>query len=484
MQLYPRIHYRKSYKCLRINDNLKVMKKLLDHISENKNLTYIDIETGKTYKYSDIPFNADLIKSRSKKLAILYIDNSINSIITLLNFFKSPHAFALLSPKLDKEFKLQLEENYKPDFIYDPTRNEIAAYNKIKLTNEILLFYNEFPEKQIHPEIKLMLSTSGTTGSPKFVKLSEQNVLRNALSIIDYLPINHEDSTPLNLPIYYSYGLSILTTNSIAGGKIYCTNNDVLNKRFWDDFEKYKFSSIAGVPYLYEMLNRIGFTKKHYPSLRYLTQAGGKLNISFIEIYIDYAKRNKLKFFVMYGQTEATARMSYLPFEQIEEKKGSIGKAIKDGVFTIDNITGELIYSGPNVFGGFAVKVDDLKDFVSEQTLKTGDIARVDQDGLYYITGRLKRFMKLFGQRINLDEVETILKNYFHGVTFVSVGMEDKFLFIGSNNNDFNGDDAIDFLSKKLNIHHNFIKYKFIQTIPLTVNGKVDYTGISVIIFS
>ena len=242
---------------------------------------------------------------------MLYIDNSIYSIITLWNFFKSPHAFALLSPRLDIEFKIQLEENYKPDYIYDLTRNKINSYHQISLTSDISLFYNEFPKKNIHPEIKLMLSTSGTTGSPKFVKLSEKNVLRNALSIIDYLPINHEDSTPINLPIYYSYGLSILTSNSIAGGNIYCSNKDVLDKRFWSDFEKYKYSSLAGVPYLYEMLNRIGFTKNHYPSLRYLTQAGGKLNISFVEVFLEYAKRNEIKFFVMYGQTEATANVLF-----------------------------------------------------------------------------------------------------------------------------------------------------------------------------
>jgi len=460
------------------------MKNLLEYISENKALVYIDVETGRKVKYNEIPFNEELQKSSRKKLALLYLDNSINSVVTLWNLFKSPHAFALLSPRLDIEFKLQLENAYKPDYIYDPTRKVIDDYNSVRLVEDVNIFYRELPKKNIHPEIKLMLSTSGTTGSPKFVKLSEQNLLRNALSIIDYLPIIHEDSTPLNLPIYYSYGLSILTTNSIAGGKIYCTNKDVLDKRFWSDFENYKYSSLAGVPYLYEMLNRIGFTKKHYPSLRYLTQAGGKLNISFVEIFLEYASQNNIQFFVMYGQTEATARMSYLPYEKLNEKKGAIGKAIKDGQFSIDEETSELSYSGPNVFGGYATKPEDLSDYIYNQTLKTGDMARVDEDGFYYITGRLKRFMKLFGQRVNLDEVETILKNHFQGITFFSVGINDKFLYIGSNDSDFKGVDAMKFLSKKLDIHPNFIRYDYLQTIPLTANGKVDYTGISEILLN
>ena len=171
------------------------MKNLLEYISENKALVYIDVETGRKVKYNEIPFNEELQKSSRKKLALLYLDNSINSVVTLWNLFKSPHAFALLSPRLDIEFKLQLENAYKPDYIYDPTRKVIDDYNSVRLVEDVNIFYRELPKKNIHPEIKLMLSTSGTTGSPKFVKLSEQNLLRNALSIIDYLPIIHEDST-------------------------------------------------------------------------------------------------------------------------------------------------------------------------------------------------------------------------------------------------------------------------------------------------
>ncbi|MGY0038275.1 AMP-binding protein [Pedobacter sp. NJ-S-72] len=140
------------------------------------------------------------------------------------------------------------------------------------------------PDYPVHEELKLLLSTSGTTGSPKFVKLSEDNLVQNAYSILEFLPIKETDVTPLNVPIIFVYGLSIFTSNCIAGGKMICTNRDILQKTFWEDFEKYQCTSIGGVPYVYEMLNRIGFFKKEYPSLRYMTQTGGILNHTLVQV--------------------------------------------------------------------------------------------------------------------------------------------------------------------------------------------------------
>ena len=196
-------------------------------------------------------------------------------------------------------------------------------------------------EKQLHADLKVLLSTSGTTGTPKLVKLSEANLRANAQSILAYLPIKQDDVTPLNLSICYSYGLSVLTSNSLAGGTIVCTNKDILSKDFWADFEKLGYTTLAGVPYIYEMLNRIGFLKKNYPQLRYMTQAGGKLSSKLAEVFSTHLKSQNKDFFIMYGQTEATARMSYLHPSYIESKIDSIGKAIPNGTFSIDKETNE-----------------------------------------------------------------------------------------------------------------------------------------------
>ena len=347
------------------------MQKLTELIKQNNHLRFFDADKKESLNVSEIFIDTEFLVSKNKKLAFLYIDNSLDSVWIFLNFMDSNHALVLLSPQLNSEFKTRLESIYKPYYIYDKKREHINNYKIYNLFDSVQVHYsNQSVKVNIHPLVKVLLSTSGSTGSPKFVKLSEKNIVSNAKSIIDYLPIMKEDITPLNLPIYYSYGLSIMTTNSIAGGQIVCTNKDVLNKEFWLDFNKYKYTSLAGVPYLYEILNRIGFTKKQYPSLRYLTQAGGKLNIRLVEIFTNYSKQNNVEFYVMYGQTEATARMSYLDPKFLFEKISSIGKAIKDGSFTIDNDLGELHYTGPNVFGGYAEKIKDLNSYNENNYIK------------------------------------------------------------------------------------------------------------------
>lgn len=341
----------------------------------------------------------------------------------------------------------------------------------------VFLFQKKEQMHNISPEIKILLSTSGTTGSSKFVKLSEENLYSNAVSIVKYLPINFSDVCPLNLPLNYSYGLSILTTNAIAGGKIICGLKDILNKDFWNDFEENGFTSLAGVPYVYEILNRIGFLKKNYPSLKYLTQAGGKLNEKLISLFAEYSKNNSLDFFVMYGQTEATARMSYLNVNEFPNKIGSVGKSIDQGKFVIDQESNELIYDGPNVFGGYAECIDDLIHYV-KKPLFTGDLAKIDEDGFIYIIGRSKRFVKILGSRINLDELENNLKENFQNNTFICAGKEDTILQIACTNSTIEKVEVCNYIKELFNIHHAYIKFKIIENIPLTANGKINYIAI------
>jgi long-chain acyl-CoA synthetase len=440
---------------------------------KNKNLLYIDTDNSVEYKLSDFKFNDwNFI---NKSLVFLYIDNSISSIKQFWSFFKSNHCISLLSPMLADNLKQELESSYQPYFIYDPTRIAIDLYSVKRIDNlNIFEFKGDHINYTIDSRIKLLLSTSGTTGSPKFVKLSEENIILNAYSILDYLPVNENDVSPLNLPLYYSYGLSIFTTNSIRGGKIACSNENLLSKTFWENLNRFGYTSIAGVPFVYEMLDRMGFMKKSYPSLKYLTQAGGKLNDNLLRKFHEYSLINKIQFFVMYGQTEATARMSVLLPKYTEHKIGSIGKAIKNGTFTIDSETNELVYTGPNVFGGYAQSYLDLAIYEDKGALHTGDIARVDEDGFYYITGRLKRFVKLFGNRINLDEIETSLSSKFL-INAKCAGFNDKILFLFIIENTVSDKEIIQYLNKQYKLHPSVIKIKIVDCYPLTVNGKVNY---------
>ncbi|MCS3556586.1 MULTISPECIES: AMP-binding protein [unclassified Sphingobacterium] len=453
---------------------------LYQHFSNNTGLRYLD-NAGESYSLTDLAAPISLPKKRG--LAFLYLDNSIDSISLLLRFIQEDWAIALLSPKLDLAFKERLESQYHPHLIYDPGRTRIKNHTKGLWRKRDGLFYaHEQQDCKLHPKLKLLLSTSGTTGSPKFVKLSEQNLIENALSILDYLPVQSSDVTPLNLPIFYSYGLSVFTSNSIGGGKIVCSNSDVMQKEFWSEWDKFQYTSLAGVPYLYELLDRLGFLKKEYPHLRYLTQAGGKLNNETLTLFAQYAKEKKHEFFVMYGQTEATARMSFLAPDQLIKKMGSIGKPIKNGIFHIDPETTELHYKGPNVFGGYAEGPADLIFFSPPTQLTTGDLAERDEDGFYYITGRSKRIVKLFGIRINLDEIEQLLKVHFPATDCVCIGIADKFMTICFTEASINQEEIKELLFKKVHILPQIIRFKQIQTILRTNNGKVDYHSITEII--
>jgi acyl-CoA synthetase (AMP-forming)/AMP-acid ligase II len=457
------------------------MLKLLDAALSNPDLTYFDINRNRTFSIHNILIKKPLENNlQGKLLSFLYVDNSITSISAFWNFYSSSSVLVLLSNQLNNSFKEQLEKIYLPDYIFDTSRTVIENYSAIQWEDLVVYRSNQnHPPKNIHPDIKILLSTSGTTGSPKFVKLSDNNVYQNALSILDYLPITNKDVTPLNLPINYSYGLSVLTTNSIAGGQIVCSLEDILSKTFWINFETHGFTSIAGVPYTYEVLNRIGFTKKNYPSLKYLTQAGGKLSDKLIELFAEYAANNNVPFYIMYGQTEATARMAYLDHTMINTKIGSIGKPIKNGNFHIAQNTEELIYSGPNIYGGYAQNLDDLGTFELITELKTGDIAKVDNEGYYYIVGRIKRFTKIFGLRINLDELEAMLKNNFDNSTFVCLGQNDKNIFIGFNNSSIQEAKIKEFIQEAMKINQGFIKVKYIEEMPFTANGKINYSQLS-----
>jgi long-chain acyl-CoA synthetase len=452
---------------------------LFEAVSANKELVYIDdSDQGREYPFSQLPLFS-LAKTETRPLAFLYPDNSINSIIAFWSFMRSNAALALLSPGMTETYKQQLEALYTPTYIYDPTRSAVGSLDTVAYSDTLSIYKSkEAQTYTIHEKVKLLLNTSGTTGSPKFVKLSEENILSNARSIADYLPINASDVTPLNLPVYYSYGLSVLTTNSIKGGKIVCSNLDVLNKTFWEKMKEYGYTSLAGVPFVYEMLERIGFRKNDYPSLRYLSVAGGRLEQPIMEKFAQYAAERNIAFYVMYGQTEATARMSYVPADKLLDKIGSIGIAIKDGRFELDKDTGELCYAGPNVFGGYVTDPADLASYEQPALLHTGDLARVDDEGYYYITGRVKRIIKLMGTRVNLDEIEAIVAAH-SGKAVKCIGVNDKILVIAVTDEDIDASLLLNQLAAVTKLHPAFMKVHYLKEYPLSQNGKVDYNKIA-----
>ena len=292
--------------------------------------------------------------------------------------------------------------------------------------------------RELHPELAVLLSTSGSTGATKLVRLDRAAVEANARAIGEYLGLGPDDRAITTLPIHYSYGLSVVNSHLAAGAAVLLTGGSVVDDAFWDFFAAEKATSLAGVPYTYELFERIGLRRRKPSSLRMMTQAGGRLPPDTARTYAEWAQGAGVRFFVMYGQTEATARMAYVPPELLLDNPDRIGVAIPGGAFhLIDEAgrvvqgaeaQGELVYRGPNVMSGYALAEADLAKGRELSELRTGDLAIRDAQGLYRIVGRKNRFSKLFGLRISFDEVEAHLER--QGVRAIVAG-DDERLAVG-----------------------------------------------------
>ena len=450
--------------------------KLLENIIANRSLSFVEASSGKSVPVGTL-YRSLGLNPVEKGLIFLYNDNQVSSIEVLLNFYGTQHAIAILGQKLHPEFKIRMEKEYRPKYIYDPGRNEIEGYKPKDFSETISIFVKEEYQDEviIHPEIKILLSTSGTTGIPKLVKLSDDNLYQNALSILQYMPIRETDVVPLNVPINFVYGLSIFTTNGMRAGKIVCTDKDIMQKAFWDEMETFGYSTLGGVPYLYENLNRLGFFTKDNKSLRYLTHTGGVINEALRKTIFSYCHQFEKEFFAQYGQTEAGGRMAYLTTAGLLEEETSIGIPVHGGSFTIDKDSGELLFSHPGISGGYANTLKDLETYQQPAVLPTGDTAVKGQNGLYFITGRIKRIMKLFGIRLNLDEVEFILKNELNGHTVVCLNSHDKKIIVLYDNKEIDPQIITETIKNKLRINPQYVRAEYIESFPLSQNGKINY---------
>ncbi|MUL80524.1 MULTISPECIES: AMP-binding protein [unclassified Mycolicibacterium] len=274
---------------------------------------------------------------------------------------------------------------------------------------------------RLHDELALLMSTSGSTGSPKLVRLSCTNLISNATAIAEYLGISETDRAATTLPVSYCYGLSVVNSHLLRGAGLILTDRSVVDDEFWELFTRHRATTFAGVPHTFDLLDRIGFDTMDLPHLRYITQAGGRMAPDRVRHFAALGQRLGWQLFVMYGATEATARMAYLPPELASSRPESIGRPIPGGHLSIlpgdawPDGTGELVYRGANVMLGYAQRPEDLALGAAVEELHTGDIARRTSDGLYEIIGRSTRFVKLFGLRIDLDRLQAGLAE--RGVT-------------------------------------------------------------------
>ena len=454
----------------------------LEHPQEK--LAVIDVHTGRERTYGELRADvertmtempAEIPNRRRKSLIMLLAQNRYESLVAYLTALSSGDALMLVDATLSRDLLARLIDIYRPDCICG-TSPEITlpGYRK-RQTENLGIWETEKPEATtIHESLALLLNTSGSTGSPKLVRLSSENLQANAVSIMSYLNLTEEERPITSLPMAYSYGLSVINSHLLSGATLVLNEHGVLRREFWDSLDRWGCTSFAGVPYTYQMLLQTGLLKRRGATLRTLTQAGGALAEPLVRQMHDLAGQRGFKFFVMYGQTEATARISYLPFEALATKTGSIGVAVPNGSLRVDPDTGELVYTGPNVMLGYAECRDDLaKGDELRGVLKTGDLARQDADGFFYITGRMKRFLKMFGKRFNLDEVEQIVQGRF-GFPTACFGRDD-LLMVAVEADSENAAAVVAMLSETFGVPKNALRVEAVRELPRTIRGKIDY---------
>ncbi len=393
----------------------------------------------------------------------------------------------LLDAHMDRNLLTSLIEMYRPDYLWLPNimQDEFETFASVcSLYDYSLLrtFYTKV--YSLNDELALLLTTSGSTGSAKLVRQSYKNIRANTEAIIECLELDETERPITTLPMGYTYGLSIINSHLYVGASIILTSKTLMQKEFWQQIKEFKATSFGGVPFTYEMLNKLRFFRMDLPSLRTMTQAGGKLSPELHKKFAEYAKEQGKRIVIMYGQTEATARMSYLPHEISLEKCGSVGIAIPGGRLSLMDIdgkkideaevTGELVYEGSNVTLGNAERGEDLnKGDERNDILVTGDMAKRDADGYYYIVGRKKRFLKIFGNRVNLDEAELLIKEEFEGLDCACAGVDDAMYIFVTNDSVIN--DVRQFIAEKTGLNHTAFIIKYIDMIPKKETGKTLY---------
>lgn len=360
-----------------------------------------------------------------RSLVLVLARNTVAALGGLLVCLQHGIVPLLLGASANRSFILRWIDRYHPTHLWLPADLAIEFTGQCLFSAmDFCLIRSRGKEAEVHRDLSLLLPTSGSTGSPKLVRHSYANLSSSARNVARIFTLAPGDRPIAALPLHFTMGLSVAISHLHVGATVLLARSSVADARFWAFVKEARATSFTGVPYSFEMLHRLGFPRMDLPHLRDLSQGGGKLRAPLFQAFAAHAQKTGRRFFATYGQTEGTGRMAFLPYDQAFHRIGSIGQALPEGVLTLiddrgeeqtePTADGELIYRGPNVTLGYANEKADLrKGDEFGGVLHTGDLARRDPDGFYYITGRRHRFLKLYGIRVGLDEIEGIVKDRF-----------------------------------------------------------------------
>lgn len=439
-------------------------------------------DDGQQKTYKDLTMISQELQGKIPKRSVVFVlcDFSIDTLSFYYSLLDNRIVPLLLDEKVDDELLTQLVKTYHPQNVWMSKNYLEASKDKLYKNCEVTLEYEwhvclklPFEAYPISQDLAVLLETSGSTGGKKLVRLSYENIKSNIQGMVDFINVEKNDRFITTMPYNHCLTLTWIHMHWHSGAAVMLTNNSVLSKDFWDFFYKEGATNFVGVPFLFDMLERIDFLDKEYPKLRYIAEAGGKMPEELQKKYGLKLKQKGIGLYLAYGQTEVTGGICILPSEKIIEKIGSAGLPIRGLEVMIQEDSNDIIVKGKSVFLGYAESIQDLsKDAENSGVWLTGDVGNIDSNGYLYITGRKKRFIKVSGIRISLDDIEQLLNGRKVFGECACIGRDNLLqIFTEKENTDM----ILDFLVSKIHINKNYIEVRCIKKIPRGSNGKIQY---------
>ena len=437
-------------------------------------------DTGRSVTYGEIcEFSIEFAKHLPQRsLIFLLSENCIGSLLGYTAALSNRVVPLIISAATEESLYNNLYDLYQPEYLWLPHTKADGKEIVFSAWDYCLVRTGNKPAA-MYDELSLLLPTSGSTGSPKLVRHSYRNIEANADNVRRMFNLDGSEKAMAILPMHYTMGLSVIASHLLAGATLLLSGRSLLDKGFWATLKE--ATSFTGVPYSYEILTKMRFTRMDLPNLKVITQGGGKLTEALWNTLAQYALDKGKQFIATYGQSECTARMAYLPPEMALEKVCSIGIAEPGGQLSIvdekgsetfeGEAQGEMVYRGENVTLGYATCREDLmKGDENHGVVHTGDLARRDADGCYFIIGRMKRFLKIYGLRIGLDEVEQMIKAEYKTDCYCK-GSDEKLIVLVT---DLRLQAVLPkFIEEKTHLFHQRIDVQVVKEILRNEAGKV-----------
>lgn len=466
-------------------------------VEQHKKIMFIDLDkknseslaaidsSGMSITYGGLLDFADEWKDsiHSRSLILIIGDNTIGGIAGYIGSMIHKIVPIIVGVGIKDEALNHLKSTYKPQFIWKP-RNLLSSNEKEVFEKyDYVLVENEKVGYPLYDDLCLLLTTSGSTGSPKLVRHRYLNLEAQARNISRFFELDSADRPLVSLPIQYTMAISSINSHLYVGATLLLTSMSLLSPDLWTFVKTERATSITGVPYSFELMYKLRIYRQDIPSLKLLTQGGGKLDKTIQITFAEYIQKKGGKYIATYGQTEGSARMAYLPNEYAISKCGSIGKAIPNGkLYIVDEAgnevkqagkIGEMVFEGDNVTLGYAENGSDLiRGDDNKGVLHTGDLVYKDDDGFFFIVGRKKRFLKLYGHRVSLDECEQLIKNKYK-IECACTGT-DKMLKIYITDKEYE-DCVKKYILSETELYANSITVICIESIPKNEAGKTLY---------